>query len=58
MASGNADVHVSADPACDHILSDKSRELQRDTFFFAPMGGHPIQLVLGQCELKRCWGSI
>ncbi|KAJ7307092.1 hypothetical protein DFH08DRAFT_901213 [Mycena albidolilacea] len=30
-----------------HILSEKSAELQRDTFFFAHMGGFPIRLVLG-----------
>ncbi|KAJ6470142.1 hypothetical protein DFH09DRAFT_1221228 [Mycena vulgaris] len=30
-----------------HILSDKSAELHRDTFFFAPAGPHPIRLVLG-----------
>ncbi|KAJ7768142.1 hypothetical protein DFH07DRAFT_1058382 [Mycena maculata] len=43
----NADLHVSEDPPHGHILSDKSTELQRDTFIFAPMGGHPIRLVLG-----------
>jgi hypothetical protein len=33
-----------------HVLSAKSRELQRDTFFFAPMGPHPARLVLGKAE--------
>ncbi|KAJ7798514.1 hypothetical protein B0H14DRAFT_2906596 [Mycena olivaceomarginata] len=48
MSSGD-DVHQphSGDAPYGHILSDKSVELQRDTFFFAHMGGFPIRLVLG-----------
>ncbi|KAJ7440938.1 hypothetical protein FB451DRAFT_1299346, partial [Mycena latifolia] len=39
--------HPSEDLEHGHILSDESAELQRDTFFFAPMGSHPTRLVLG-----------
>ncbi|KAJ6580302.1 hypothetical protein B0H10DRAFT_2099027 [Mycena sp. CBHHK59/15] len=48
MFSGD-EVHQphSGDAPYGHILSEKSAELQRDTFFFAHMGGFPIRLVLG-----------
>ncbi|KAJ7440364.1 hypothetical protein FB451DRAFT_1300451 [Mycena latifolia] len=48
MSSGD-DVHHphSGDVPYGHIFSQKSAELQRDTFFFAHMGGFPIRLVLG-----------
>ncbi|KAJ7212657.1 hypothetical protein GGX14DRAFT_621003 [Mycena pura] len=38
---------MSSEAPYGHILSDKSAKLQRDTFFFAHMGGFPIRLVLG-----------
>ncbi|KAJ7230245.1 hypothetical protein GGX14DRAFT_538347 [Mycena pura] len=47
VSQWNTPPEVSADIRHEHILSDKSKELQRDTFFFAPMGPHPIRLILG-----------
>ncbi|KAJ6591897.1 hypothetical protein B0H10DRAFT_1960691 [Mycena sp. CBHHK59/15] len=43
------DIHQphSGDAPYGHIISEKSAELQRDTFFFAHMGGFPICLALG-----------
>ncbi|KAJ7214567.1 hypothetical protein GGX14DRAFT_696652, partial [Mycena pura] len=46
MSDGDAH-YDSEDAQRRHILSDKSAELQRDTFFFAHMGRFPIRLVLG-----------
>jgi hypothetical protein len=43
-----SDVHgisTSEAPRHGHVLSDKSTELQRDTF--EPRGSHPIHLLLG-----------
>jgi hypothetical protein len=55
FASLEPELDVTAPPVSEsyhhgHVLSAKSRELQRDTFFFAPMGPHPTRLVLGKAE--------
>ncbi|KAJ7189225.1 hypothetical protein C8R46DRAFT_1184376 [Mycena filopes] len=38
---------ATTEPPHGHILSDKSTELQRDTFIFTPFSYHPITLLLG-----------
>ncbi|KAJ7629810.1 hypothetical protein DFH06DRAFT_710292 [Mycena polygramma] len=52
MSSPAPEVDVATSPSASedfhgHVLSAKSVELQRDTFFFAPTGPFPTRLVLG-----------